>query len=45
MAMTEPCRAATSGQQLFDIAVAEREAVVQPDGMTDDLGGKAVAAV
>ena len=32
-------------KQLLDVAVAEGEAVVQPHGMADDLGGKAVAPV
>jgi hypothetical protein len=31
---------ATFGEQLFDVAVAQCETVVQPDGVSDDLGGK-----
>src|SRR5216683_2563075 len=32
------------GEQLFDIAVAEGEAVVQPHSVTDDLGRETVAS-
>jgi len=35
----------TFGQQLFDLTEAQREAVVQPDGMADDLRGKTVTLV
>ena len=38
------CEAAL-GQEIFDIAQAHTEAVIQPDGVADDLGGKAVSAV
>ena len=38
-------REAALGQEIFDIAKAHTEAVIQPDGVTDDLGGKAVSAV
>ena len=31
---------ATFGEQLLDITVAEGEAMVQPDGVSDDLGRK-----
>jgi len=34
----------TFGEQLLDIAVAEGEAVVQPDGVSDDLGWETVAS-
>ena len=27
------------GEQILDIAVAQREAEIQPDGVLDDLGG------
>src|SRR5215211_1227142 len=33
------------GQEFFDIAIAEREAEVEPDGMGNDFGGEAVAFV
>ena len=33
------------GKQFLDVAVAEREAQVEPDGMLDDNRRKAVAAV
>jgi hypothetical protein len=33
------------GQQLLDIAVAQREAEIEPDRVLDDLGREAVAAV
>ena len=33
------------GEQIFYIAEAQAEAVIQPDGVADDLGGKAVSAV
>jgi hypothetical protein len=36
---------ATDKQQFFDITVAEAEAVVQPDVMTDNLGGKMMVFV
>ena len=32
-------------EQLLDIAVAQREAVIEPDAMADDLAGKAVMFV
>jgi hypothetical protein len=32
------------GEQLFDIAMAEREAVVQPHSVSDDLGWETVAS-
>src|SRR5207253_3758327 len=32
------------GEQFLDIAVAEGEAVIQPDGITDDLGRESVAS-
>jgi hypothetical protein len=35
----------SDGHQLFDIAIAEREAIVQPDGVADNLGGETVALV
>ncbi len=35
----------TFGQQLFDLTEAQREAVVQPDGMADYLRGKTVTLV
>jgi hypothetical protein len=35
----------TGEQQLFDIAVAEAEAIVQPDAMADALGREAVVFV
>jgi hypothetical protein len=35
----------TGEQQLFDIAVAEAEAKVQPDAMADDLGRKPMVCV
>ena len=38
-------REAALGQEIFDIAKAHTEAVIQPDGVADDLGGKAVSAV
>src|SRR6266851_8839087 len=34
----------TFGEQLLDIAVAEREAMVKPDSVTDDLGRETIAA-
>src|SRR3712207_4018099 len=33
------------GQHLLDHAQAEREAEIQPDGVADDLGWKAVAGI
>jgi hypothetical protein len=36
---------ATLGQQIFDVAKAERESVIKPDGMTDDLGRKPMTSV
>ena len=33
----------TLGHQLFDIAIAKREAIVEPDRVRDDLGRKAIA--
>jgi Domain of unknown function (DUF6398) len=36
---------AAGGQHLLDHAQAEREAEVQPNGVADDLGRKAVASV
>ena len=38
-------RDAPLGQEIFDIAKAHTKAVIQPDGMADDLGGKAVSVV
>ena len=38
-------REAALGQAIFDIANAHTEAVIQPDGVADDLGRKAVSAV
>jgi len=35
----------TLGQEQFDISQAEAEHMVQPNSMTDDLGGKAMAVV
>ncbi len=35
----------TSGHQLFNIAIAEREAVVEPDRVRDDLGRKSIAFI
>ena len=35
----------TFGEQLLDIAVAQREAVVQPDGITDDLWRKTMTVI
>ena len=37
-------REAALGQEIFDIAKAHTEAVIQLDGVADDLGGKAVSA-
>ena len=36
---------ATLSQQIFDIAVAQVESVVEPDGVTDDVGRESVALV
>ncbi len=36
---------AAFGQQLFHVAVAEVKAEIEPDGVADDLGGKAEAFV
>jgi hypothetical protein len=36
---------ATFGQEQLDIPQAEAEHMVQPDSMTDDLGGNAMAVV
>ena len=33
------------GQQLLDVAVAQGEAEIEPDGVLDDLGREAIAAV
>ena len=33
------------GEQVFDIAMAEIEPVVEPDGITDDVGWKSVALI
>ena len=33
-------RDAALGEQIFDISVAEIEAIVEPDGITDDIGGE-----
>ena len=33
------------GQQFLDIAIAQREAQIEPDRMLDDRRGKAVAAI
>jgi hypothetical protein len=35
----------TAEQQLFDVPIAEAEAVIQPYAMTDDLGREAVVCV
>jgi hypothetical protein len=35
----------TLGQEQLDISQAEAEHIVQPDGMTDDLGGEAMTVV
>src|SRR5262245_56054506 len=35
----------TDKQQLFDIAIAEAEAVIQPDPMVNDFGGKTMVFV
>jgi len=35
----------TLGEKVLDIAKAERESMVQPDGMADDLRWKAVASI
>jgi hypothetical protein len=35
----------TGEQQLFDIALAETEAEIQPDGKADDLGQQTVILV
>ena len=32
-------REAALGQEIFDIAKAHTEAVIQPDGVANDLGG------
>ena len=36
---------ATLGEKVLDIAKAQSEPMVQPDGMADDLGCKAVASI
>jgi hypothetical protein len=36
---------AALGQELLDIAVAEREAQIEPDGVPDDLGRELVTCV
>jgi hypothetical protein len=36
---------ASFGQKQLDIPQAEAEHVVQPDGVADDLGGKAMAVM
>ncbi len=36
---------ATLREKIFDIAKAQSEPMVQPDGMADDLGWKAVASI
>ena len=33
------------GEEIFDISETQAEAMIDPDGVTNDLGGKAVAAV
>ena len=38
-------RDATIGERVLDIAKVETEPVVQPNGMADDLGWKAVASI
>ena len=38
-------RDATLGQEIFDIANAHTEAVIQPDGVADDLGRKSIPMV
>ena len=35
---------AALSEKVFDIARAQREPMVQPDGMTDDIGWKAMAS-
>ena len=37
-------REATLGREIFDIAQVHTEAVIQPDDVADDLGGKSVVA-
>ena len=36
---------ATLGQQILDIPKAQRKSEIQPDGILDDLGWKAVAGI
>ena len=36
---------ATLGQQILDIPKAQRKSEIQPDGILDDLGWKAVAVI
>jgi hypothetical protein len=38
-------RDATGGEDLIDVAQAEWKAKIEPDGMVDDLGRKAIAGV
>ena len=38
-------RDAALGQEIFDIAKAHTEAVIQPNGVADDLGGKSISVV
>ena len=33
------------GEEVFDISVAQTESMVQPNGVTDDLGRKPVSLV
>jgi hypothetical protein len=35
----------TLSQQFFDITIAEREAIVEPDRVADDLGRKSIALI
>ena len=38
-------RDAALGEQIFDISVAEIEAIVEPDGIADDIGGEPVSFI
>ena len=38
-------REAALGQEIFDITKAHTEAVIQPDGLANDLGGKSISMV
>jgi hypothetical protein len=35
----------TLGQQIFDVAITEAEAVVQPDSVADDFAGKPMSMI